>query len=71
MDDNEAFGNYRYDLGYYEGMRNSLHMIITNLQNISITEKKKIDNLLFDIKTELDCAIESQKHSEKIFFDGY
>jgi len=67
----ETLGNYRYDLGYYEGIRNSLHMIISNLQNISISEKKKIDNLLFDIKTELDCAIESQKHSEKIFFYDY
>jgi hypothetical protein len=71
MSDNEELQNYNYDLGYYEGVRNILQMIIKNLQVPTKTEVDRIDLLLKEVREEVDDAIACQKRSEKIFFDGY
>ncbi len=71
----EAYGNYNYDLGYYEGCRNILQMIHKNIMltklDKNLSERERVELLLKEVGDELDDAIESQKNSEKIFFDGY
>jgi hypothetical protein len=67
-EDEQALQNYNYDLGYYEGLRNCLQLILHHMQGKK-SEKKKIELLLFAIKEELDDAIRLQKSSEKRFFD--
>jgi hypothetical protein len=68
-DDEEALQNYNYDLGYYEGIRNVLHMIVKNLQATNKNEKEKVKLLLLEVNLELEDAIKSQKNSEIRFFD--
>jgi len=67
--DETAMQNYNYDLGYYEGVRNILQMVIKNLQGKE-PERKKVQNLLYEINIELEDAIKMQKMSEDIFFNG-
>lgn len=67
--DETAMQNYNYDLGYYEGIRNVLQMVIKNLQGKE-PERKKVQNLLYEINIELEEAIKMQKMSEDIFFNG-
>jgi len=67
--DETAMQNYNYDLGYYEGVRNILQMVIKNLRGKE-PERKKVQNLLYEINIELEDAIKMQKMSEDIFFNG-
>jgi len=67
--DETAMQNYNYDLGYYEGVRNILQMVIKNLQGKE-PERKKVQNLCYEINIELEEALKMQKMSEDIFFNG-
>lgn len=67
--DETAMQNYNYDLGYYEGLRNCLQLILQHMQSKK-SEKKKVELLLLAIREELDDAIKLQKASENIFFNG-
>jgi hypothetical protein len=63
--------NYGYDIGYYEGIRNVLQMIVKNLQATNASEEEKVKLLLEEVGKELDEAIRLQKNSEKILIAQY
>lgn len=63
--------NYGYDIGYYEGIRNVLQMIVKNLQATNASEEEKVKLLLEEVGKELDKAIRLQKNSEKILIAQY
>ena len=65
-----ATAEYHYDIGYYEGVRNILQIIVKNLSNPNLNEEKKVKLLLKEVGKELDHAKEEMKYSEKRHF-GY
>ena len=72
IDDCELEAEYHYDIGYYEGVRNTLHIFLkgfTHINHSTDTSEAKVDFVLEEIRKELDDAIASQKSSEKRFFD--
>jgi hypothetical protein len=66
----EEDAEYHYDIGYYEGIRNILQIIIKNLSIADLSEEKKVKLLLKDVEKELDHAKEEMKYTEKRHF-GY
>ena len=60
---------YHYDIGYYEGVRNTLQIIHKNLLMKELSEKERVELLLKEVGDELDDAIIEQKKSEKRLFD--
>jgi len=68
----EIFENYKYDLGYFEGVRNTLqifHRGFTRINNSKDTEEEKIEFVLNEIGRELDNARRMHKESEKLFLE--
>jgi len=65
----EILINYKYDIGYYEGVRNTLQIIHQTLRTPTKTETDRISLLLFEIRKELDDAQKMHKESKKLFYD--
>jgi hypothetical protein len=66
MDEDEVVTNYFYDLAYYEGIRNTLMIINKNLM-VPGSKKENINQLLKEIREELDDAHRMHKESENDF----
>jgi hypothetical protein len=60
---------YHYDIGYYEGVRNTLQIIHKSLIIASKNEEERVQLLLKMVGEELDNAIKEQKSSENRLFD--
>jgi len=60
---------YHYDIGYYEGVRNTLQIIHKSLMIPTKTQEERVEILLKMVGEELDNAIKEQKYSEKRLFD--
>ncbi len=60
---------YHYDIGYYEGVRNILHIINMSLGIPTKTEVERIDMLLKLVGEELDDAKKSHKDSENRLYN--
>jgi len=60
---------YHYDIGYYEGVRNTLQLIHKSLMTPTKTQEERVNILLKMVGDELDDAIASQKASEKRLFN--
>jgi hypothetical protein len=66
----EIVENYGYDIGYYDGIRNTLDIIHKALQ-IPTTQEERVSILLEMVGKEIDEAIRIQKNSEKILIAQY
>jgi len=65
----EDESEYHYDIGYYEGVRNTLQIIHKSLIIPSKNEEERVQLLLKMVGEELDNAIKEQKRSENRLFD--
>jgi len=68
---NDMIQDYGYDIGYYEGVRNTLQIIHRTLMMKELSEEERVELLLKEVGDELDDAIIEQKESEKIMLRGY
>ena len=70
--DDEIESNYFYDLGYFEGVRNTLqifHKGFTHINHSKDTPEEKVEFVLKEIRKELDDARRMHKESEKYFLE--
>jgi len=65
--DSDIIQNYGYDIGYYEGVRNTLQIISRTLMLENVSEKEKVQILLDKVAKEIDDAIDCQKDSERAY----
>ena len=68
----EIFENYKYDLGYFEGVRNTLqifHRGFTHINHSKDTSEQNVEFVLEEIRKELDDARRMHKESEKLFLE--
>ena len=63
--DVDIIRDYGYDIGYYEGVRNTLQIISRSLMLENVSEKEKVQILLDKVAEEMDDSIDCQKDSER------